>query len=170
MNYTLVFDVAGSGHSNWSGVATGLLCVGVGAFLVWKRRKLPTMFPGGMGPKAASAFACILGFFSSLDRRDAHLDLEQSLNAPSALQRGNAQVVEGRVEEFKPMPPAGHAQVERACGCVSLTCATRSRTWATRLRDSKSRRKILGSRPSAPPLPFAAERQYRWADRWTQGK
>ena len=66
MNYSLVFDVAAGGGTNWSGAAIGLLFVGIGTFLVWNRRKLPTMFPGGMGPKAASAFAYVVLVFSVL--------------------------------------------------------------------------------------------------------
>jgi hypothetical protein len=81
MNYTLVFDVAEGGGTNWSGAAIGLLFVGIGAFLVWNRRKLPTMFPGGMGPKAASAFAYVVLVFSVLlTSRDARGGLEQLLN------------------------------------------------------------------------------------------
>ena len=66
MNYELMFDAGQSGYRNWPFAAGGLLFVCIGAFLVKNRRNLPTMFPGGMGPKAAWRFAYVFLVFSIL--------------------------------------------------------------------------------------------------------
>src|SRR6187455_609972 len=66
MNYELVFDGAQSGSRNWAFAASGLLFVCIGAFLVKNRRNRPAMFPGWMGPKAASVFAYVFLVFSML--------------------------------------------------------------------------------------------------------
>src|SRR3954467_2134519 len=105
MNYTLVFDVLESGPINWSGAAIGLLFVGAGVFLVWNRRRLPTMFPGGMGPKTASVFAHMVLVFSLLWTAGLLVTTYGDYSTlRDALRRGDAQVVEGRVEAFTPMP------------------------------------------------------------------
>jgi hypothetical protein len=111
MNYELVFDAGQSGYRNWPFGAGGLIFVCIGAFLVKHRRNLPTMFPGGMRSKAASAFAYVFLIFSVLWTTVAFTATARDYSAVSnALQNGNAQLVEGRVENFTPMPYVGHAQ------------------------------------------------------------
>jgi hypothetical protein len=111
MKYDLVFDAGQGGYRNWPFAAGGLLFVCIGALLVKNRRDLPTMFPGGMGPKLASAFAYVFLAFSVLWTTVAFTATGRAYSAvKDALQSGNVQIVEGRVEDFTPMPFAGHAQ------------------------------------------------------------
>jgi hypothetical protein len=117
MKYELVFDAGQSGFRNWPFAAVGLAFVCVGAFLVKNRRNLPTMFPGGMGPKAASAFAYVFLVFSAVWTAAAFAATIRDYSVVRrALQNGDAQIVEGRVEDFTPMPFTGHAQ-ERFTVC-----------------------------------------------------
>lgn len=117
MDYDLVFDAAQGGYRNWPFVAGGLLFVLIGAFLVKNRRNLPTMFPGGMGPKAASAFAYVFLVFSVLWTTVAFTATGRDYaTVRNAVQKGDTEVVEGRVEDFVPMPYAGHA-MERFSVC-----------------------------------------------------
>jgi hypothetical protein len=117
MTYTLIFDAAKIGHLIGSGAITGLLFVGVSAFLVWNRRRLPTMFPGGMSQEAATGLAVLFLVFSVLCTAGVLTTtyMRHSM-LRKALQSGAAQVVEGRVEEFKPTPFAGKA-AERFTVC-----------------------------------------------------
>ena len=68
----------------------------------------PRCFLVGMGPKAASAFAyVVLGFSALWTIGVLATDWSNYSTLRGALQRGNAEVVEGRIEEFTPMPSMG---------------------------------------------------------------
>jgi hypothetical protein len=111
MDYELVFDAGRNGYANWPFAAGGLLFVFIGAFLVKNRRNLRTMFPGGMGPKAASVFAYVLLAFSILWTTVAFTAIAHDHSVVSgALRNGTVHVVVGRVEDFTPMPYSGHAE------------------------------------------------------------
>jgi hypothetical protein len=117
MDYDLVFDAAQGGDRNWPFAAGGLLFVLIGAFLVKNRRNLPTMFPGGMGPKAASAFAYVFLVFSAILTTVAFTTTRRAyVTIRDAIQKGEAEIVEGRVDNFVPMPYTGHA-MERFSVC-----------------------------------------------------
>lgn len=121
MDYDLVFDSAQSGYRNWAFAAGGLPFVVIGALLVKNRRNLPAMFPGGMGPKTASAFAYAFLVFSVVGTAVAFTTTGREYSTVlGALRRGEAEIVEGRVENFVPMPYTGHA-MERfsVCGVPS---------------------------------------------------
>src|SRR5215831_13836582 len=110
MNYQLVFDVAQSGYRTWPDAAVGLVFVCMGVFLVKNRRNLPAMFPGGLRQKAASVFAYAVLVFSVGWTTVAFTATgREYLKVRDALRKGAAQVVEGRVVDFTPMPYAGHA-------------------------------------------------------------
>jgi hypothetical protein len=117
MKYDLIFDAAQDGLRNWLFPASGLLFVAIGIFLWKKRRALANMFPATFPSRDASKFALLFLGFSVLWTTGAFAVVGHDYFAlRGTLQNDNAQVVEGRVENFVPMPYAGHAK-ERFTVC-----------------------------------------------------
>ena len=103
MHYQLAFDIAKSGYEGWSSTVFGFLGVVIGAFLVRYRRKLKF--------RGASVFAYTYLVFSVLWTITVSIGTAHDYSTlRDALSQGRAQLVEGRVEEFKPMPFNGHAK------------------------------------------------------------
>ena len=105
MRYVTVFDAAAEPLRNWWFPAFGLIFVAMGILLVFKPETLNTrvvqragfrwfmlIFPVG--------WTMASGLAIGLD----------SYKAGRALRTGNYKIVEGRVENFAPMPWAGHAE------------------------------------------------------------
>jgi len=117
MKYALIFDAAQDGVWNWWFPASGLFFVAVG-ILLWKKRgslaeMLPATFPGGDASKLA---LLVLGFSVLWTTVAFTVAGRDYFALRGALKHDNAQVVEGRVENFVPMPYPGHAQ-ERFSVC-----------------------------------------------------
>ncbi len=106
MTYRIVFDLTQSGYRSWWFPAFGLLFVAIGVVLIvlshrgvidrsspWKAVS-PYLFFGFALLWSAGAFASTFGEY----RRLRH-----------AIETGQAQVVEGVVTNFVPMPYEGHA-------------------------------------------------------------
>jgi hypothetical protein len=120
MDYELVFDLADAGYKNWPFVAVGLLPIAIGAMLVKYRRGLPPSARHGKSSRAQAASAVpylFLGFgvlWMTGTLATTGLDY---LSLRSEVRSGHADVVEGRVEEFSPMPYSGHAtETFTVCG------------------------------------------------------
>jgi hypothetical protein len=102
MSYDLLFDAATGAGRDWTPVVMTLGFVGVGLFLVKNRRLLPTMFPGGLTPRGAAAFAYFFLGLSTLFAAGAlFVPPYDYPTLQEALVQGRAHVVEGRVRDFK---------------------------------------------------------------------
>ena len=99
MSYRLIFDAARSGYTNWPFAAGGLVFVCIGVLLVKGRAQ---------APKKALRYV-FLGF-SILWTIIAFVGTGHDYTKiRKALANGSADIVEGRVEDFVPMPHQGHA-------------------------------------------------------------
>jgi hypothetical protein len=103
MRYIAIFDAAAEPLRNWWFPAFGLIFVAMGILLVFKPEALSTRVVQRAGFRwfvliFAVGWTVVSGLAIGLD----------SYKASSALRTGNYKVVEGRVENFKPMPWAGH--------------------------------------------------------------
>jgi hypothetical protein len=105
--YTTVFDVAQSGYRQWSFAASGLIFVAVGLALpilmrigifrkppAWMQKWFPSVF---LGFAIFWTTSCFIATYTDYRR------------AVSAIRNNRAQVIEGVVTDFKPMPYTGHA-------------------------------------------------------------
>jgi hypothetical protein len=105
--YTTVFDVTQSGYRQWSFAAFGLIFVAVGL-------ALPTLMRIGIMPKQPAwmqkwfprAFLGFAIFYTTTCFIATYVDYRRALNA---MRNSRAQVIEGIVTDFKPMPWQGHA-------------------------------------------------------------
>jgi hypothetical protein len=112
IDYELVFDAA-DGEAPWPPIAFCLLFVGIGVLLVWSSRiePPPRAWRGWFrtNPTLRKGYALFWLCGSSLATMAAavgilgsHWDLQR------AIREGRTSVVEGRVQEFHPMPYSGH--------------------------------------------------------------
>lgn len=110
MNYVVVFDAAARGYSTWPFAAAGLPFVVIGIVLVKYRDALARRLTGRAPPKIAAVFAYFfLGFSLFWTLVVFTVTGRESARVRDALRHGRAEIVEGRVQGFKPMPYAGHA-------------------------------------------------------------
>jgi len=105
MTYDVVFDAAASGCKSWPFAAAGLLFVAIGVVLVVLARAFRSRLR-----KRAAWFAYFFLVFAGLWTVVAFASTHgEYAKVRDALLRGRAEVVEGRVEDFSPMPYSGHA-------------------------------------------------------------
>lgn len=117
MNYVLVFDAGARGYSTWTFAAAGLPLVAIGIGLVRYREALAKRLTGHVSPRVARALGySFLGFALLWTGLVFTATRSESKTLRDALQNGSAEVVEGRVEGFVPMPYTGHAR-ERFTVC-----------------------------------------------------
>ena len=105
MTYVTVYDLAQAGYREWYFPVFGLLFVLLGGVLIRYRAMFPTTGPTAFRrvfPWAGLSLA-VLWTTASFAATFARY---RSLRA--AMVSGQAQVVEGRVAEFAPMPYEGH--------------------------------------------------------------
>lgn len=113
MEYQVVFDVASAGYKIWSFPAFGLIFIVAGMGLVALRRNLPGSW--GKHPTASNVFAFFFLGFSVLWTATSFVATYLDYSSLSNAEKTNrAEVVEGLVTNFKPMPASGHA-MERFC-------------------------------------------------------
>ncbi len=106
MNYRLVYDVSARPPELWAS-GLGLLFVVIGAVL-WRYRHRTTRYEA-LAPWMRTAFAGGFLGFAVLWTTVASVSLvSEYLTARRALRDETALVVEGTVDEFHPMPAAGH--------------------------------------------------------------
>src|SRR5262249_39497658 len=104
MPYQIVFDLDAAGYRQWWFPAIGLGVVAVGAVLVRYREPLVPRKPPWLrriGPMLVLAFAILWTTGAFLVTYLPYLSLA------SALRSGRAQVVQGPVMDFTPLPPTG---------------------------------------------------------------
>src|SRR5438270_649951 len=110
MEYKLVYDVTQESWP-WHGPAIGLAAVAFGMVLWLIRDRLPWMWHGRFrttaGLRRMSAAICLAGAIGWTAMVTADT-LGPYLRARRAMRDGAASVVEGRVENFHPMPDSGH--------------------------------------------------------------
>src|SRR5256885_15442099 len=108
MDYQVVYDVTQQPWP-WPGPAIGLAFVAF-AILMWRiRDRLPWRGPFRTSPAARKAWAAMCLAVSILWTAVAIPGtLGPYLKAQRALRDGRASVVEGRVQNFHPMPYSGH--------------------------------------------------------------
>lgn len=104
MPYETVFDLSTAGYRQWWFPAIGLVFVTAGAVLRRYRQSLIPVRPAWLcriGPVLILAFAILwtTGAFV--------LTYSQYRSLASALSEGRAQIVEGRVTDFTPLPARG---------------------------------------------------------------
>jgi hypothetical protein len=117
MEYRTVFDVATAGYKNWDFPVSGLLFIAIGAFLVKNRKNLPSW--QGKSPRASNIFAFFFLGFAVVWTLIAFVSTYGEYSSLCKSVGSNAQVVEGIVTNFKPMPATGHAMEKF---CVSDAC------------------------------------------------
>ena len=106
MTYVTVFDASALPLRNWSTPAFGLIFVAIGLVLVVR----PTILPFRGRLVRRPVFRWFYLIFASLWTLVALLTTSlDSYRACGALKSGDYEVVEGRVENFTPMPWEGHA-------------------------------------------------------------
>jgi hypothetical protein len=113
MAYHVVFDIAETGYKSFGFAAVGLIFVAIGVVLVMLRRRGPGT--SGRPLRVASTWAYgWLGFSIVWTGVAFTATYSKYVRLRRALADGTAQVVEGRVDRFAPMPVQGHA-MERFC-------------------------------------------------------
>jgi hypothetical protein len=114
MTYRTAFDIAQAGYKTLPFAATGLAFIVFGVALVVSRRQLPTWW-WGRHPRWKSVLPfTFLGFAVLWTVVTFATTFWEYARLKGALLDGRAQVVEGTVTQFKPMPWAGHSD-ERFC-------------------------------------------------------
>jgi hypothetical protein len=110
VDYAVVFDAARGGYPNWSFVAVGFLFIAIGAGLVLFRHTLATKRRAWLGRTAGALFAYFFLCFALFWTLAAFVVTHGAYaKVRDALAQHRAEVVEGRVEDFSPMPYGGHA-------------------------------------------------------------
>jgi hypothetical protein len=115
--YRVVFDVTQVGYKAWTFPAFGLGFIFLGIFVVPILQRLNTR-ASGRSPLFQVffvGFALLWTVFSLLGTASDYL------HARAALVNGNAQVVTGTVDNFKPMPVSGHAMERFTVGGASFS-------------------------------------------------
>ena len=122
MQYRVVFDNTAVGYTGWHFAAYGMVGTVIGAVMVatvLRRGVLPIKW-WSTRPRASKLFAFyIFGFSLLWTLVVLYSTYTQYAGLKKAQVNGRAQVVEGIVTHFKPMPVTGHA-MERFC--VQETC------------------------------------------------
>jgi hypothetical protein len=118
MQYVTVFDVADAGYKSAGFPAFGLIFVAVGIGLVLSRRSLPNWNTRGTVAKGVFPFGflCFAVIWTVANFIGMY---SQYRNASQARVAHTAQVVEGQVTNFVPMPVTGHAMESF---CISDVC------------------------------------------------
>jgi len=118
MEYRVAFDIAEAGYKSWSFAAYGLILVAVGAVLLLTHDRWPTLLlPDWWSkpPRLSKGFVRVFFGFAVLWTVVSFAGtFFEYLSLKSAKDKGRAQVVEGRVINFIPMPAEGHA-MEKFC-------------------------------------------------------
>lgn len=118
MNYRVVFDIASAGYKSWFFPAFGLLFIAVGIVLVLARKNLPGRW--AKRPRLSAVFSFFFLGFAVLWTLASFGATYSDYSALKEAERsGNVQRVEGRVSNFQPMPPSGHAMEHF---CVNADC------------------------------------------------
>jgi len=122
LQYRVVFDQASLGYTGWHFAIFGMVGVLLGIILVVvvnRRGALPLKW-WSTRPRASKRFAVyILGFSLFWTITAVYSTYAQYAAIKKAEANGTAQIVEGVVTQFRPMPATGHA-LERFC--VQTTC------------------------------------------------
>ena len=114
----MIFDVASAGYKSWSFPTFGIIFIVAGVGLVVLRKNLPGWW--GKHPIASNVFAFFFLGFAALWTVTSFVVTYLDYSSLSDAENTNcAEVVEGVVTNFKPMPVSGHA-MERFC--VSGKC------------------------------------------------
>jgi len=108
MQYEVVFDIGHAGFRCWWFLAPGLVLTVVGSAVVYFRDQLALRGPRFV--RRAFPFA-FLGFATVWTVTAFGFTYVEYLRLTRALTSGAANVVEGRVESFDPMPYTGHKDV-----------------------------------------------------------
>lgn len=121
-NYDLVFDLAQAGYRQWWFPAFGLIFVFVGSLLVFAPQPMQRLLPYGFQGKARRvfgwrflSFALLWSVVSFLSTYGLYLSLKH------AEESGRFRVVEGKVQNFHPMPYGGHAMESFEVGGVQFS-------------------------------------------------
>jgi hypothetical protein len=105
--YTTVFDVTHSGYRQWSFPAFGLVFVAVGLALpMLMRIGIFAKPPAWMQKWFARFFLGFAIFWTTICFIATYADYRRAVNA---MRNNRAQLIEGVVTDFKPMPYTGHA-------------------------------------------------------------
>lgn len=118
MTYVAVFDISNAGYKSVSFPVFGLIFVALGIIFVLSRTRIPQWNQRGRVMRRIFPFA-FLGFailWTLVTFVSTYRDYRA---ASSARHDDTAQVVEGVVTDFRPMPATGHAMESF---CVSGVC------------------------------------------------
>jgi len=108
--YQVAYDIT-QAPPDWQFPAFGLIFVGLGLLMLLFRERMlwAWRWPMSTSPKARTIFSLLfLGFSILWTTTTAFMIFGSHFAAQRALRDGSADVVEGRVEEFHPMPYRGH--------------------------------------------------------------
>ena len=105
MHYELIFDAEQAGYRNWWFPAFGLIFVAIGAGILLYRSVRPTPNRSRWDRRFPYLF---IGFALSWMALAFLMTYVDYLHLRDALRSGNFMIVEGKVEDFVPMPASGH--------------------------------------------------------------
>lgn len=110
MDYVTVFDAANAPYRNLSFVLPGLALTSVGAVMVFRPAWLDRLrFRPSPAKRWFRPFAWFYFLFAIAWTLFAGTAvLSDAINAKTAMQHHDCQMVEGQVENFHPMPASGH--------------------------------------------------------------
>jgi hypothetical protein len=106
MRYEVVFDIRDAGFRCWWFLVPGVVLVLVGCCLLYLRDRLPLRAPEWR--RQAVPPVGFLGFAVIWIGAAFHFTYGEYVRLSRVLDAGAASVVEGRVEDFHPMPYTGH--------------------------------------------------------------
>jgi len=108
MTFTTVFDVSQQGYQA-ADSAFGLIFVAMGTMLVFRPALMQGLMKGGLQGKVPQVFSWCFLIFSLLWTTIVFTaTFSEYLSVTSDLREGRYSIVEGPVEDFVPMPFAGH--------------------------------------------------------------
>jgi hypothetical protein len=114
--YRIVYDLTQTGFSDWWFPAFGLIFVAVGSVIVYFRKDIPIKGSAFMQRAFPVVFLGFAIFWTVITFSSTFLHYRQMVHA---ITDHRAQVVEGEVADFVPMPAAGHSMehfcVQRVC-------------------------------------------------------
>jgi hypothetical protein len=111
MNYVTIFVASDAPYRNLSFVAPGVVFMAVALMMVFRPKWfeiIPFFSPSPKGPWFRPLAIAILLFSVIWTVGAGGTILGRDVNAKRALEAGDCETIEGRVEHFHPMPKSGH--------------------------------------------------------------
>jgi hypothetical protein len=110
MNYQVVYDIREVIYPGWWIFAIGILLFSLGLGIIFFGDKKPLNSIIGSSTKQRIVMPIFASIFGAVWVGGGVLNYSNFANLRTAARNGSTEVVEGKVEQFVPMPPEGHAK------------------------------------------------------------